>query len=215
MAKTVWPTAAEVTAVLVGAGLTVPGGYTAQDEIDAVIEEIERGTRRKWLPDGSDITVNFDPPTSLVLNLKGGWVSITSITRDVWDGDAGTLLVVGEDYVLQPVTAPDFAKPYTSVEFIYPVTGYPGSLVIVGKRGNHANIPLDLWVASLNVAAGRLARKSTTASSLTQGPVTKKKVGSVEIAYATQATEATSTTTDFHELQLAKLIRFYSRKVAA
>lgn len=175
MAKTAWPTTAELTNRLTGLGVTsIPTGVTLQDEIDKAVEMLERESHQSpFLAESTAADFKYDPTRSNIVDLRGEWFTIVSVTVD------GTALTVNEDFWLRP-----FNGPYTSIEFNTVQFGDPFTIVVNGKRGVGSNIPLRAWGAVLDYAAGGVYRTASNAGTVATGSVKRIKQDSVEVEYA-------------------------------
>jgi hypothetical protein len=89
-----------------------------------------------------------------ILQVRGGYVSITSIRTGITPSDAtGTLLVLNTDFRLLPYDAALNNRPYTSIELTYPLWGAPRSVKITGKRGYSVEMNAEVWNAIRMLAA--------------------------------------------------------------
>lgn len=177
MAKTAWPTTTELTNRLTGLGVaSTPTGVTLQDEIDAAVGVLERITGQKpFLVESAAADYLYDPTRRTNLALGTRWVSIDSVSIS---GDAQT---ENDDYYLKP-----YGGPYTRIEFLMPLVsdGYPLSVTVNGKRGYAATIPVEIWNAVLDYAAGRVYKTAAMAGTVALGAVTEIRQDTVDIKYA-------------------------------
>jgi hypothetical protein len=174
MAKSTYPTAAELETSLLAAGLT-------QELVDALDlttaalagrETFEGMTGRRML--ATTQTREYDPrrisPRG-VLDLRTDLVAATSVTY-------GTqAFTVGTDVRMAPLNAADDGRPYGWLEFgywqFYPYGGYgfplPTLITVVGSWGYGATIPENAWQAMMMEAA--LSLFPTISAFLTAGMV--------------------------------------------
>lgn len=153
--------------------------------ISAAVDSWERDTLYKpFKVEAADTTRYFSPLESWpngILNLRSGYISITSITTGLSATElTGTVLTVDVDYWLEPMGTDG---PYNYVRFASYQSGVPKSIKIIGKRGyNASEIPAEAWLAVANRAALECAMQTSAAgaSSIKQGPVTiSGEVGSL------------------------------------
>lgn len=190
--STSWITSTELESYLDGLGVsTIPGGITLADEIQAAADEWEAATG--YLPfivEGSDSTIRLSPGCSSLLDLRTGYVSITSVSVGAGPSDTGTAITLGTEYWLRPQGAASDSKPYNFIQFAYYGGGEENSIIVVGKRGYAATIPAMAWNAVRDRAAASVVRASLGYA----GSVQKEKKGPVEITYGTTANGFVETT---------------------
>lgn len=94
-----------------------------------------------FLAQGTDSTRVFDGDGSCIVPLRGGYVSITSVSLN------GTVRTLNTDYRLMPENAILDGKPITYIKWggglgrpfpAYP--GYAGPVAVTGKRGAYASL---------------------------------------------------------------------------
>lgn len=187
MSQAAWPTYTEVGAIMVSAGLAsaAPTEAELSPYIDAAVGAWERKTGYKpWLS-GASASYYYDgPPFGSVLDLQGGFISVSAVRIYITsDDDTGTLLTVNEDYILQPMGAQDRDEPFTEILFLTALSRNPRSIKITGVKGYDNEIADEVWLAVAREAA-RLAVEDLTSSG---GDVEEIKQGPVTIKYASSA----------------------------
>lgn len=70
---------------------------------------------------------------------------------------AGETLTLGQDFWLRPTSAPQYKKPFTSIEFRTVQYGEPQSIRIAGLWGYAQSLPPAVWLAAVKLAAAALA----------------------------------------------------------
>lgn len=167
-----YPTAQEVLDLFTAAGLTLPSGMdeTAVDPfLYAAISEWEDLTRYHPFLEGASASFYYDPPGpnrkgenrggGRTLLLDRGFTAITSIYTDVEaDGTGGTLLVVGDDYRIEPYNAGANAEPYTRITFTAVQWGSPMSVKVTGTPGYTADLSAEVWNAIRMLAASNVCQ---------------------------------------------------------
>ena len=163
-----YPVDSDITALINGSGITLPSGYSTSGYAAAAIDEWEKLTG--FIPflntEGSSAQT-FDPPGvrpnaksygslyggERVMALKGGLVSVASVVS------SGQTMVLGTDYRLRPGNAAAKGKPFTWIEFAYPIWGLPDSVVVTGVFGYcSGSIPQTAWDAIVRIGAAMVAR---------------------------------------------------------
>lgn len=169
-----WPTSEELGALFAARGVSL-SGLSPQACIDAAISAFERDTGyRPFKAETADSTRYFsvqDVGHRGLLDLRAGYVSVTSVTVGVSATEVGSALTVNVDYWAEPVSGDG---PINFIRFLSEPAGYPRSIVVAGKRGYAASIPAEAWQAVLNRAAiESLSQVEAGAvDSTVQGPVT-------------------------------------------
>lgn len=179
MAKSVWPTAADVTGGLTALGVTVPSGVDAGDLIDGAVSEFERRTGwTVFLAEASPSTYTYDTDGSAKIVLPDPFFAATAVVVD------GVASVIGTDVFLGPTGAPTRGRPYTYLDFLaVPVAYKPGLLAVTGKRGYTDDIPVGVW----NAVLGQAIAQGLMAIANTPGMVKRIKQDSVEIEFNSAA----------------------------
>lgn len=165
MAKTAWPTGADVSEFATAMGVTLPSGLVMDDWAEAALAQWHTETGYSPFLSSASADYAFDPPGFAPLQLRGGFTAITVVKI------AGVTQTAGENYWLEPTGG----TPYTRIRFNSAVAGEPGDIVITGTRGYvDTNIPLDAWNAVAAKAAMMTAGfvSGTGASKIKQGSVT-------------------------------------------
>lgn len=176
-----WPTLAEIQTKLALRGLTVPPDAELTAIIDGVIAEWDSMTGYSpFLAETNPVTRTFDPPawrtgTPAELDLRNGYVEITSVKVFQVDGAGGTTLTLGSTgYQPWPQDA-----PYRRLLLAFYVSGMPNTIEVIGRRGYSDSIPADAWKALYDVVVARVAQEQSG------GDVSKMKQGPVEMTYTT------------------------------
>lgn len=185
MAKTAWPTTAELNTALTAASLTLPAWITAQEVIDLAVKRWEQATGYSpWLAEAVDSTSIYSPTGSDIITLRNPYVSMTSVTIDETLLDA-TFWDIG----------PDGGEPYDYLDLGCVTLGSPTTVTLVGRKGWSATIPIDVWIAvfqeSLDIAKEYIASASGAGES--DGNIKKIKQASVEIEYFSKESRNFST----------------------
>lgn len=183
MAKTAWPTTTELTNRLTGLGITtLPTGLALQDEIDAAVEMLEQESgQRPFKEESAAGTFELDPERRTFLDLRSRWTDIDSVEID---GDAVT---AGEDYWAYPVDGPYMWLEFTRASVM---TGLPQTIAVEGKRGYAVNIPLTVWLAVLDYAAGSIYKTAAAVGTVSAGAISEIQQDSVRLKYAGASTAA-------------------------
>ena len=153
MSQAAWPTTAQIVTHLAVLGVTSTlADAVMQNEIDGVVADWERLTGyTPFLGETQDATRYYDPPawsgTPDQIDLRNGYISVTSVTAGVTPDSAGTVLTVNEDYWLLPDAAPSDNRPYTRIAFSVLQGGPRRSIKVIGKRGYCSTIAEDVWNA--------------------------------------------------------------------
>lgn len=171
MPRDAFPVDADVVAFFVAQWPNLNSGaltLLTTGSAEAALDAFQTDTRQQpFLKDASDVTRYFDPPGpesrlenqfyrggGKLLQLEAGLLSCTSISLGVnADNPNGDAMDLQRQLRLMPQNAAARGKPYTWIEFFFPVYGSPGSLKIVGKWGYSAQVPEDAWQAVLKKAA--------------------------------------------------------------
>lgn len=165
MAKSAYPTQADLESFLTAAGFTV-GTLDTSTAIAAGIAEFEARARRKMLAAASASTRYFDPPAGLPRGLLDFEGDLATLTGVVYRPQAGTaeMLVQNTDFVLLEYNiagAPD-ATGYWGAEFLrrwsLPLSfSLRRSVEVTGRWGYGTSMPDDAWLAMVARAASLLA----------------------------------------------------------
>jgi hypothetical protein len=167
-----FPGDSDIESLLTGSGLTVPSGYSfsglgawAQGEFQ------QRTGRVPFLEDSVDVARVFDPPGGRsklepsfylggekLLELKAGLLSCNAVAVGVTpDNPDGQAMDLARQLRLLPSNAAVEGKPYSQIEFYFPVYGAPNSIVVTGKWGYSSAVPDDVWAACLRLGAAKAA----------------------------------------------------------
>lgn len=180
MGKADWPTASEVAAQMVSAGLvsSAPSDESIEPYLGAAIEEWERSTGFRPFKEGGSASYRYDPPgPDGILELRAGFTAITAVAAYLNDTDeTGVALIVLTDYELWPYEARAEDRPYTEIRFRRSVGSRARSVKVTGTRGYDDEIPYEAWVAVLKDAGQKYLNASVSGSAgarvIKQGPVT-------------------------------------------
>lgn len=184
---TSWPAPADLTNRLTALGSSLPTGLTAAEVLDRAAEEWERRTKWKpFLAESSDSTTWFDYVGGQ-LDLRGGYVSFTSVTVNVDSSYPGDVLTLNEQWFPLPSHAPSVERPYTEIGFDVSPVRLARSIKVVGKRGYSATIPFDAWEAVLDWAV----RYVLTFSAGVQGQVTEFQQDTVRKKFSSSQGDGT------------------------
>lgn len=138
MSLTLWPTGADLKRYASAMGSEIPASLDAQAMADQAKAEFEEKTGYEpFLATGDDADHVYDPPGGNLLFLRGGFVSVESVTL------SGTALTDGTDYWLLPTGR----TPITRIKFAGFVWGAPGTVVVNGDAGYSETIPYDVFDA--------------------------------------------------------------------
>lgn len=202
MSKAAWPTVPEVTDRLTGLGVTsIPAGVSLQDEIDAAIGELHKAIGfAPFLASASD-GYYYTPPRSTTLLLGGPFFAITEVRTNYSTAYAGDLLTSGDDYWLE-------LPPYGYIAFESRQYGDINSIKVTGQKGVTDDIPVDLWKAVLDRAAGGVLDQSVSLGDVA-GPISRIKQGGVDIEFGGKITTMSATMSD----RATKVFKSYRRPV--
>ena len=161
-----YPTEAELSTFISGAGVTVPSTFSSDVYSFTAINEWERLTNYNPFLGGSETTYKYDPPGpnretesrggGKRLFLDRGFVSISEVKSGVTvDDPTGTVLVVGVDYRLWPTNADTDLKPFTIIDFVHARFGEPNSIRAKGKAGYAVLLNADQFQAVLEMGAAQ------------------------------------------------------------
>jgi 8-oxo-dGTP pyrophosphatase MutT (NUDIX family) len=167
MAKTLYPSAAELEAYVVSTGLVSAddvGDVDFQSAAEAAVREWEEQTG--WLPflaAAANTSRRYDPPGpnrsgGFTGTLRGGasrlWLGagiVSSTTPTIVTGYtptvAGTTLTHEDDFWMGPENADLKGKPWQFVEFSGSQFGGPRSIRITGRFGYSATLGDEVWEA--------------------------------------------------------------------
>lgn len=178
MARDAYPVDADVVAFIAAAGIALPSGMAAlEGYAEAANREFEQETGwPPFLADADDSTRTFDPPGPhltgggyaqtrggrRVLALRAGLVSLTSI-------DCGGILPATQ-YRLLPLNAAVQGKPSSIIEFLVPIFGQAGSVLVTGRWGYSVTVPEDVFQAILRIAASNALKDLSEANNI-QNPI--------------------------------------------
>ncbi len=190
--RTIYPTAADLQVFLSRAGLigNPPTEKQALIDLDSAIGEAVKKWEKMtgyqpFLADADDSSWPFDGNGTEIVDLDGGFVSLTSVTY------RGTAQVLNTDYRPMPQNAVNLGKPYTYLKMrcgvipYYPTPAGAGQVVVVGKRGYAEVLPEDAWNAVLLLAAvGVVPELETAKLSSTGGIVIRRKESDEETQYS-------------------------------
>lgn len=149
----------------------------------AIEQFLEATGRRTLIQDSEDVAHTFDPPGPNNQSRRGGPYSGGGRLLQLDDGlltfesltVGGVEYEEGQQFVLMPVESGHNGKPYEWVEFVYPVFGTRGSIVVTGTWGLAATLPADLKRALL--CLGALELLAQAASLLSSGGLKSVKLG--------------------------------------
>jgi hypothetical protein len=193
-----YPDSDDVMTLLSGAGITVPDNLDVDALIAEAIDDWEKRTRYKpFLGEATARDYTYDPPGvnqhgpcrggGTTLLLKRGFVADAgepiTVTAGVTNDSAGTLLVEGTDYDLEPANAINDLVPFTSIEFRCRRYGAPRSIVVNGKSGYSLEIPANAWGAIRKMGAVKVLEAMQEAYAAA-GAVISEKSGDDEIKYS-------------------------------
>lgn len=176
MAYTSWPTGSDVAAFLKAMDVDIDAAE-AQALADAAVEAWNDATGyHPFLSSGASETVTYDPPGTsgipAILDLRGGFVSISAVAVD------GAAQTAGTDYY----PLPSGRVPITSLAFRTSVYGEPGSISVTGVKGYSATLSASDWLAVRGHAAAMAVQIQSAA-----GGVRRVKAGPVETEFDTTA----------------------------
>ncbi len=168
-----FPSDSEVQTFVVASGVTAPSGFSFTGYGALAQTEFQNRTGLiPFLKDASDVSRSYDPPGprskletyyylggEKVLELDAGLLSCTSVALGVTpDTPDGQTMDLQRQLRLMPANAPVKGRPYTWIEFFFPVYGAPSSVVVTGKWGYSATVPEDVWQGCLRLAASMAAK---------------------------------------------------------
>lgn len=202
-----WPTAADLESRLAAAGVTVRDGADLQGALDALVAEVERETRRQFVPDAEDTTRFFDGTGAAELWVDE-LVSLTEVRVLGYPDDLGTALpnvelVYRQGEPRDRIVVARHSTPATGGAYGAPGYGwglhgaaltpraFPAgrqNIAVTGRFGYAETVPADLWRAVLGEAAARLTDEATFS---TRGRLVEYKDDEVSEKYAL-GTTATS-----------------------
>jgi len=196
MSKAAYPTTSDLLTLLQGIGAVDNPPSEAQqtllDSQDFVQEAIDLWERETgyipFLADALGSTWDFESDLSGCVDLKGGFVSISTVNLN------GTDRILNRDYRTMPRNAVAELKPITYLEWCGPVRPFPplpdrvASLQVTGVRGYSVLLKDSHWNAILRLAGLPLLPDLAT---LRTGGLLKKREGDVEETYT--STSGTST----------------------
>lgn len=168
MSHAAYPTADQVGAELERAGITSTS-QARQEAVEAAIAAWNAAVGYvdwPWLAETGDSDWTFDPAGSMLF-LRGGYVSITSVTTGIsynsttGAAEGGTPRVLNVGYLRNPSSG----TPIRSLRWL---GGYPcgiRSIIITGRRGFTTTIPDDVWNAIRAKAASIVYGSAYNASS--------------------------------------------------
>ena len=152
-----YPQAADLSTFLQATGLTAgSSGLTTSvpwawlnlaDRMSAGINQYEQLASRVML--AQTATYTFDPPGNACrkLALNADLAQLTSLTVQ------GQPLTLNTNFWLYPQNAGVMGKPYTWIEFLYPIAWVRQSIAITGLWGKYIALPAMTWDGMLAAAA--------------------------------------------------------------
>jgi len=172
MGQSAYPTAAQLTTFLSGAGVTMAADFDETAAVNGAADEFERRIRRILLAPAGAVNRRYDPPVtpSNVLVLDRDLATVTSVVYQPEGGSAETLVRDTDFWLLGnpgDVEVEPFAVSWWGVRFLrrwsLPLGGAVyRSLRITGRWGYATTIPDDAWQAILELAAvGAVASYAT------------------------------------------------------
>jgi hypothetical protein len=174
MPRANYPTTSELTGYLGSPTLptVISSGY--QSMLDSAVEDFERLTGIKpFKADANASTTIFSSAheSGDALYLPTTYFTLTSLKAGVTLSDAGTELVVDQDYFLLPE-----AGPYDMVRFRGPRSFGIKDFSVTGRKGYSTTIPEDVFEAILLKAAVTIYNYQANAAggsayNVKQGPV--------------------------------------------
>lgn len=179
-------------------GGTVPAGFTAADIVAGAVDEWHRVTGwNPFLAAAGTTTLQYDPTNAYTLR-TAAFFTVTGVTVN------GVAKAEETDYWPIPYDGQTLGVPIIGLRFRDPLTGEPRTISVTGRRGYDDTIPLDAWMAVLNLAIA----KTLTYSAGTVGPVSELEQGLVKVKY--QSGEGQSTISNL-TAQFKKTARRYKR----
>lgn len=155
MARTAYPTADDILALLESAGLTPSDALQdfLEDAAEAGWREFETRTGIRPFLAGTAAVRYFDPPTrSREFVLPVPLAALTSIAYTP-TGSSAVTLTLGTDFTVYPLNYAAESRPITRLRFAThrwqdPLSiAFRGSLAITGQWGWGVTIPGDAWLA--------------------------------------------------------------------
>jgi len=180
MPRANYPTTSELTGYLGSPTLptVISSGY--QSMLDSAVEDFERLTGIKpFKADANASTTVFSSAheSGDALYLPTTYFTLTSLKAGVTPSDAGTELVVDQDYFLLPESG-----PYDIVRFRGPRSFGIKDFSVTGRKGYSTTIPEDVFEAILLKAAVTIYNYQIN---IAGGNFEKVKQGPVELDYGT------------------------------
>jgi hypothetical protein len=180
MPRANYPTTSELTGYLGSPTLptVISSGY--QSMLDSAVEDFEMLTGIKpFKADANASTTIFSSAheSGDALYLPTTYFTLTSLKANVTPSDAGTELVVDQDYFLLPE-----AGPYDMVRFRGPRSFGIKDFSVTGRKGYSTTIPEDVFEAILLKAAVTIYNYQIN---IAGGNYEKVKQGPVELDYGT------------------------------
>lgn len=211
MSQDFLPTSMQLANRLYAAGVisAPPSETQAQIDYDGACESAAEAWEEMtgfdpFLAEGTDSTRVFDGDGSCIVPLRGGYVSITSVSLN------GTGRTLNTDYRLMPENAVLDGKPITYIKWgggvgrPFPAySGYAGPVSVTGKRGAYALLPALAVDGILSIAV--LSLLGDFEFSKFRG-VKSWKIGTDERTYDQQAFTRYC---EFCEKNLARALRKY------
>lgn len=198
-----WPTYLELAEFCVDAQLIdgFPTDYTLYETaIAAAIAKWQQLTGWKpFLAPAEDESRVYREWTPSMLDLRGGYVSITSITYDTESSPA----VLHEDFELKP----DGGSPTRFLRLWRLPSRY---VTVVGKPGYSTECPDDVRRAILAYGASQVAKFFEP-----NGPVTRIRQGDVEYQYAYSGSDNPTSQASQWSLEFHQTAKTYSRRSLA
>lgn len=186
---TAHPTTTDLQELLESAGLyNADWNLDLQGALDGAVQWWRDVTEfQPFLSTGSADTRPYNPPSGTVLRLQNGLLSCASVVLTDSAGNE-TTLVAGEDYWLEPVTAPAEGWPYTRLCFDARPSAKPGGVAVEGVWGFAEEYPAIAWRAVLHAAAVELSgvigsriRRDAEAASTSQ--IVEQEAGPLRVKY--------------------------------
>ena len=136
MAKTSWPTYANVVTYFSDAGINPPASGLVTDLVDETVEQWDQAVGYTFYSDGASGTTYYDAPQfdKLVIPYHS---SITQVSVD------GTVLTANTDY---------WVKSNTVIEFNTYISCSPKGIAVTGVKG-YSEIPTVVWRTVMDYVA--------------------------------------------------------------
>lgn len=193
MAKNAWPTAAEVQSFLEGLGVsTIPPGVDLDGQVAEAVGAFHRIAMVKAYLAEESAAFDFNPPRTRLLDLGHPFFAVSDVKVGKSASDAGSSITDQIAWWGKP-----FGGPYRYIEFRDAQYGEPESLEVTGRRGVTDDIPVDLWNAVRNHAAGGVYRFATITGVVTAGVPKRIKQGGVEIQYGSSSSGSSGSSSNF------------------